>query len=465
MNNPYLAIDQQIIGDIYTSTLLKDNITTLCDEFGSRFGGTEGEAKAAEFLAQTLRDYGLTNVQKTPFTYTGWRRGTVKLEITHPIQKEIPCITLPHSPPANIEATLVDMGDGAPEQFDLRAKEIKDSIVMTTSVIQPAGVDRWLHRNEKHGRAILAGAKAFIFVNHYPAYGVVTGGIGEDGYASHIPGVGLSYEDGMFLQRLVARHGEVTLKLTSSDEVAEMTSWNITGDIAGTEEADEIVMLGCHYDGHDISQGAQDPASGLVAVLESARVLAKYLPNPRCTIRFAFWGVEEIGLLGSTLYVQQNEAVMEKLRFYFNLDSAGAIDVKGIELNQWPELTPLFEQWRAQMAAEFGIRQSIFAHSDHFPFLKAGVVTGAVGNFAKVRTGRGYGHTAYDTLDKIDTRSLREAAALGAQIGLRLASIDDWPVARRGPEAVAQALDTPQNRAEEALFAQLRAFYHEQNRA
>ena len=76
------------------------------------------------------------------------------------------------------------------------------------------------------------------------------------------------------------------------------------GDLPGREQPDQIVMLGSHYDGHDISQGAEDPASGAVAVLEAARLLARYAPALPCTVRFVLWGIEEIGLLGSRAYVR-----------------------------------------------------------------------------------------------------------------------------------------------------------------
>ena len=96
--NPFLSIDQQIVGDAYTSTEPMDNLIVLCDDFGSRFGGTEGERQAAEFFKQKLEQYGLTNVRLEPVEYIGWTRGKASLEITSPIQKTISCITLPHSP-------------------------------------------------------------------------------------------------------------------------------------------------------------------------------------------------------------------------------------------------------------------------------------------------------------------------------------------------------------------------------
>ena len=458
--NPHLSLDRQILGDIYTTTEVMDNLTILCDEFGSRFGGTPGEKQAADFMKAKLEEYGLSNVHLEPIEYTGWRRGTVKLEILEPIQMEIPCITLPHSPPCNLEGYLVDLEEGAPEDFDNRAAEIKGNIVMATSEVNPKGSKRWVHRMEKNGRAIIAGASSFIFVNHYPTYGPATGGIGHADSASLIPGISVAMEDGAFLQRLLKRKGAVKIRLTSTDQIEPMISWNVVAELPGTQHPEQIVMMGCHYDGHDISQGATDPASGTVAVLEAARVLALYADDLPITIRFLLWGIEEIGLIGSTKYVEKHMAELDNVRFYLNMDMAGTWANPGIVLNKWPSLETLLLQWGDEMALPFGVEQSINAHSDHYPFLMAGVPTGGMGNVGtKNRSGRGYAHTRYDTLDKVELRNLREASVLAARLAFRMAKDETWSVTRRSQEAVAELMDNPDNKEEAEFFAKLDAFY------
>ena len=459
--NPFLSIDRQIMGDVYTSTEAMDNLTILCDEIGSRFGGTPGEKQAADFIKAKLEAYGLKNARLEPIEYIGWRRGEVKLEIVNPIQKIIPCISLPHSPPTDLTAVLINMDEGVPNEFESRAAEIAGKIVLTTSEVRPGKVKRWVHRNEKYGRTLLAGAAGFIFVNHYPGFGPATGGIGpEHGGQALIPGISVSYEDGAYLQRLIKRHGEVAVRITSSDQCEAMTSWNVIADLPGKVDANQIVMLGCHYDGHDISHGAVDPASGTVAVMEAARVLRQYANSLPCTIRFALWGVEEIGLIGSTQYVAKHGNALANIRFYLNMDSAGAIPNKGIVLNQWPELEPIFRGWSQEMALEFGLEQSVNAHSDHYPFLVAGVPTGGIGSVSKNKaSGRGYGHTKYDTLDKVELTGLREAAVLAARLALRIASIEEWPVQQRSLAEVTAVLDSPDNQEETELFKRVHAFY------
>lgn len=455
--NPYLSIDQKMVGDIYTSTELMDNLTVLCDDFGSRFGGTEGERLAAEFFQIKMEAYGLSKVVREPVEYVGWIRGEASLEIVSPVRKRLDCITLPHSPPADITGVICDLDDGGPVSFEEKGHSVAGKIAMVNSKTQPRGSKRWVHRMEKYGRSMLAGATGFIFVNHYPAYGPATGGIGDD-EEGLIPAISISHEDGAFLQRLIERKGEVTIQIKSTDRCTPMTSWNVVGEIPGELDEPEIAMLGCHYDGHDISQGAGDPASGAVAVMEAARVLAKYggpLPN---TVRFALWGVEEIGLIGSRAYVQQHGEELDRFRFYYNMDAAGGNRAKDVVLNEWPELVNLFEGWQKEMALDFAVGQSVSAHSDHYPFLLEGVPTGGMQPVQRDLSGRGYGHTRYDTLDKVTPRGLREAAAMACRLALRIANADSWPVSRRSKETVAAITDSPDYREEAQIMADVAAF-------
>ena len=463
MKNPFLSTDHQIAGDIYTSPETMNNLEILCDDFGSRFGGTEGERLAAEFFKTKMEEYGLSNIHLEPIAYTGWTRGEARLEIISPIKKTMPCISLPGSPPVDMEGTIIDMGDGAPADFDRRADEIKGKIVMTSSVVNPGRGKRRIHRSEKYGRSILAGATGFIFVNHYPGFGPATGGIGINGKAL-IPGISICKEDGAFLQRIIKRKGEIKIRLTTTDHVQPAVSWNIIGDLPGQQNPEQIVMLGCHYDGHDISQGAGDPASGAVSVLEAARVLAKYAPHLPCTIRFALWGIEEIGLYGSKEHVKTHADQLSNIRFYLNMDSAGTVtNNRDIVLNEWPALQPLFENWAQEMALDFEVGQSVSAFSDHFPFFMNGVPTGGIQSAKPLLTGRGYGHTRYDTVDKVNITGLREASTLAARLALRMASQETWPVTRRDENVVMELLDSPDYRQEQIFRKRLRAFYAEAN--
>ena len=230
--NPYLQIDQQMVGDIYTSQEVMDNLTVLCDEYGARFAGTPEEYEAANFIAACFKRYGLQNVKLETYPYAGWTRGTATLEVLEPIRRTLHCISLPYCPAADITTELVSAGYGSPDEYSALGDTATDTLVMAKSA-SPPDLGRWVHRKEKFERAVLAGASGFIFVSEHPGVGPETGSLQNDRPAP-IPGISVCKEDGEFLARLIARgNGKVTLKLQTTDINEPRTSWNVVADLPG----------------------------------------------------------------------------------------------------------------------------------------------------------------------------------------------------------------------------------------
>jgi aminopeptidase YwaD len=427
VDNPYLKVDKQIVSEIYTTSEPMDNLMVLCDVYGSRFPGTKSDLQSVKWMVKRLKKYGIKNAHYETFTIPGWKRGKATLRVTSPIKKELEVISLPHSIGAEIEAKLVFLGDGAIDDYEKRKEEVDGNIVLVTSR-KPLGMQRLLHRTEKYMRSILAGAKGWVFMNHYPAYGPPTGSI-----SPIIPAVGISYEAGSYLVRLLKRSDEVTIKITTTAKNLEVESYNVICDVPGTTDDKEFVVAGSHYDGHDISQGAVDPASGAVTVLEIARNLWKIRRQLKRRVRLICFGAEETGLFGSYNYVAKHSEEMKDIRFMLNLDSGGSKGKKGITFHDFPELEPYLETWAAEMNADMVADQRVSPYSDHWPFFLKSVPCGSGGDpeGRRTRTGRGYGHTMYDTVDKVELEYLRLAAANYTRFVYRVANADDWQPRRK----------------------------------
>ena len=142
MQNPYLSLDQQMVGDIYTSREVMDNLTVLCDDFGARFSGTPEERQAAEFICDRFQRYGLQGARLESYPYAGWSRGGAKLKISSPIDRSIPCISLPYCPAASVKAELISIGFGAPDDFGRLSSQIEGKIVLASSASSP-DLGRW----------------------------------------------------------------------------------------------------------------------------------------------------------------------------------------------------------------------------------------------------------------------------------------------------------------------------------
>jgi len=145
-----------------------------------------------------------------------------------------------------------------------------------------------------------------------------------------VPTVVMRNEDFGRIYRLLANKTAVKLEFDLRSRIVPdgVTSYNVIGEIAGSDKKDEVVMLGGHLDSWHSATGATDNAIGCATMMEAARILKAIGVKPRRTIRVACWGGEEQGLIGSQAYVKRHFGSAEnptpefnKFNGYFNIDS------------------------------------------------------------------------------------------------------------------------------------------------
>ncbi len=434
-------VDVRIVGEAMVSDHAVEVLRELCDGYGSRFAGSRQARGAADFLAEKMREVGLAKVHFETFRFLAWeRRRRPSLRVVAPRKVSLEAITLPYSPATRdegIEAELVNVGCGVPEDFARVGRRLKGKIAMVTSE-SPAYYHRWVHRAEKYARAVKAGAVAFIFMNHYEGLLEPTGALRFNRRAE-IPGLGVSREVGLRLLRL-ASEGTVRLRIVTHDRTFRATGRNVVGEISGTDRPDEMVVVGGHYDGHDISQAAGDNASGIAAILEAARLLAPHARLLRRTVRFVCFDAEEIGLLGGHAYVRRHAAEMPRVRLMVNVDCVGRGRGKGFNFQGWDEAKERLGAMAAEMHEDIPFHSKPNPYSDHFPFMVAGVPVCVLAS-GRSEPGRGYGHTAADTLDKVARADLREAAALLARSIIRFVNDRRWALRHKKPAEVKALLN------------------------
>ena len=434
-----LEFDKLLAGEIFTSYELKENLEILCDDFGSRFGGTEAEKTAAEFLESQLHEYDLDNVHSEAFEYNGWTRGPARLTVTSPWKRDLECLSLPMSPPGRFQGKIIDLGKGSPDTFDALKQELNGNIALV-SVENPPFETRWIQRTEKYNRSLLAGAKAFIFVGAHEGLGPVTGALGFNKWGP-IPGIMVSKEIGLLLKRTIRRKGFVNAEVETTDTQEKKVSWNIIGDLGDREVSDGMVVIGVHYDGHDLAQGAMDPVSGTVPTLEIARAMAIHQSRLKRKVRFIFFGVEELGLIGAHAYVDSHDEDLRNTRFMLNLDSAGRHGPKGLIL-YGVDTSDYLRGIGKSMGVDLPVDMDNHPYSepdhlsaDHYPFAAEGIPSG-FGGVPYHRWGFEFYHTRHDTTDKVDMHDMREAAFQYARIAWRITNDDDWPFKKLSDEEV-----------------------------
>jgi hypothetical protein len=449
------ALDKSLIAEAWTSPDVYANLEALCD-LGGRFAGTPGELLARDFIAEKFRAYGLSRVQLDPFEYLGWWRGSCALNIVAPVQRPLDAISLVYSsstPSGGLRAPVVDVGMGTEKEYARKDDALAGKLVLCSSANPEEG--RAPHRREKYGRAVRAGATGFVYMRHLPGGLPETGSL-RPGRLGEIPAVAVSYENGFALKRLTEK-GEVTVTLDVQNEAHPTTAWHVLGDVPG--QTGEVILVGAHYDGHDISQGAMDDASGTCLVLELARLLAPLRGQLRRTIRFMGIACEEMGVLGSTKFVAAHPEQMQDIAMMINLDGAVGNGPKGFHFSGMEEVESLLKRIAKATGYPLRLTERVQTASDNFPFFMAGVPS--ICMLAKEddrAMGRGFGHTAMDTLDKVSERDMKECAMVAARVLLRLAQRDE-PIGRhRMPDEIkailaAQDLEQPLRAQDKWPFA------------
>ena len=441
------SLDKSLIAEAWTSPDLYANLETLCD-FGSRFAGTPGEIQARDFIAEKFRTYGLADVRLDPFEYLGWWRGSCVLSVVSPVERALEAISLVYSPSTlpgrfALRAPIVDVGMGTEKEYARKQGMLAGKIVLCSSANPEEG--KAPHRREKYGRAVSAGAAGFVYARHLPGGLPETGSL-RAGRLGEIPAVAVSYETGFALKRLIEK-GETVISLDVQNDSHPTTAWHVLGDVPG--QTGEIILVGAHYDGHDISQGAMDDASGTCLVLELARLFGPLRGQLRRTICFIGIACEELGVLGSMKFVEAHPDQMKDIAMMINLDSAVGNGSKGFAFSGLEEVESLLKQIAQETGYPLRLSERIGTASDHFPFFMAGVP--AISMLAREdnRTlGRGFGHTTMDTLDKVSERDMKECAMVASRVLLRLAQEPGSIGRHRTPDEIkailiAQELEQP----------------------
>ncbi|WP_236657186.1 M20/M25/M40 family metallo-hydrolase [Acidisarcina polymorpha] len=236
----------------------------------------------------------------------------------------------------------------------------------------------------------------------------------------HVPSAALAAEDADLIAAL-AKQGPLTLHLTLTPQVfADAQSYNVIADWPGTEQPDQIVMVSGHLDSWDLGTGAIDDGTGIVMAMQTIQLMAKLGIHPRRTVRFVAWMGEESGIQGALTYAHDHESEIKShvavLEEDFGADHPIGLTFSGaVALRQY--LAPV-----AKVLEPIGA--SLITPGDEIGEDVAPLMSKGVPGFTAARDPRfyfKYHHTAADTLDKVNPRSLAESAALMAVTAYALA--------------------------------------------
>ena len=406
---------------------------------GYRAMDTAGYEAASEYVEGVLEDSGAFDVSRHYFDVADQTFGEVAFSVGEADYDVEPFAYSEAADPALSDAVLAlptddSYGDGAGGELGCAATDFAD--VTDKIVLIQRGECAF---GEKTANATEAGAAGVVIYN--TEEGPVNGTLGERMEGS-APTLGLQQADGEALRDALLEASEadpaeeVTGDFTLETEFTTVETWNVIAETTAGDD-DSVQMIGAHLDGVTEGPGVNDNASGVSGVLAAAEALAAQPTDVDHTVRFGFWGAEEVGLVGSTEYVNSlSSEDLDSIQGYLNFDMIGSenyvvgtLDSDGSDVPLPPdvnvpegsaELEAIFTDFfdeigQPHVGTEFSGRSDYQAFIDN-GVPASGLFSGAdaiktaeevelFGGTEGVQQDRNY-HTIDDTIENVSTESI-----------------------------------------------------------
>ncbi|MFQ6893433.1 MAG: M28 family peptidase [Acutalibacter sp.] len=235
----------------------------------------------------------------------------------------------------------------------------------------------------------------------------------------------------------MVRKGACKARLVLKGRTEEWTSHNVIATVLGTEKPEEIVSFGAHYDSVDFSKGVYDNGAGSVINMEVLRYFAEN--PPKRTLKFMWYGSEEIGLEGSWAYVKAHKEELEAHKLMINVDVGGPVlGVDRITATAEKELASYLEYFVKIHGFTAEVKQGIYS-SDSIPFADSGV-PGV--NFSRDGApGAAYIHDRFDTLSFLSADMLEKTTRIVLEFGKEMANAALVPVERKIPQNIVEDVE------------------------
>ncbi len=439
-----------------------DLFRTITDRFGGRLTGSPAHHAAAAWARDRFAEFGLTDAHLEPFAFgRGWTLEHLTLELVAPRYQPLTGYAEAWSPGtrAPLSGPVVYVGDKSLEQIEAMGEQLKGAIVFPyqpqTGFIdgdrpQPTTAAEPIRIGNPAGVPLQSAApmrQVLPLLQRLGAGVVIKPSPGRDGTVfvlgsatttdDAVPSIVLAAEQYNTIARLVASgtpatlHVDLGVRYNDNPNGAE----SVIAEIPGTDPAlrDQVVMLGAHLDSWHTSSGATDNGDGAAALLEAARLLTATGARPRRTIRFALWGGEEQGLLGSHAYVARHfgdAASRARLALYLN-DDPGTGTTYGFFMQDNAAAKAIFDAWLEPLR-DLGVRKNILAgigNTDHVSFDDVGLPAfNAVKDYSFYDSRTRHGNADYG--DRVTDDSLRETAIVMAVFAWQAAQRDQ-PIPRK----------------------------------
>jgi len=403
---------------------------------GTRAAGTPGYSESVAYVVRQLRAAGLRPRQQTfSFQYFRETRPTVFERVSPGLvryARNRDFLTMRYSGGGNVTAPVVAVGGSG----GCADSDFSGFTLGAIALMRRGGCPF----SQKAGIAQAGGASAALIANDGLPGRTAPLSATLFGPGVRIPVLVISSGVGSELTQL-AQAGTVRVHLDLSVATTKARAANVIADLPGRQSG--VILLGAHLDSVANGPGINDNGSGSATVLEIARQARRLHVRPKHGLRFAFWGAEELGLIGSRSYVQSLSPRQRRgIRGVINLDMVGSPNSDRIvyDGDDGPAGSRRIENaFRAYFAARHlpVEQESLGGSSDHASFADVGIPVGGLftgaDDLKSPASARRFGgsanlpfdacyHKVCDTPGNVDVRMLGQMADAAAVVAVRLAN-------------------------------------------
>lgn len=429
-NNDSLMLRK--IYDFYlTESKCYKSLEVLCKTIGPRLSGSKNAEQAVYWAKKAMYNAGADTVYLQPCMVTHWERGEKeKCEIRFSKQKSILPLNLialggsVATPVNGLNAPVIEV-KSFEELEQLGEKNIKGKVVFYNVFFNPKNIrtgtsygETVKYRYDGPSKAAKYGAVATVVRsmsssdNDSPHTGVMK----YDSTVSltKIPAFALSFKAADLLSENLKKDAQLSLYLKSNcKSFPDAPSFNVIGEIKGSEKPNEYIITGGHLDSWDNGEGAHDDGAGVVQSIEALAMFKKLGVKPKHSIRAVAFMNEENGLGGGKAYGK--EAEVKKLKHIAAIETdAGGFTPRGFGVDTTAGMYQTVSNWLPLFKPYFitYINQG-GGGADIGPLEKLGVP--CIGYEPDGQRYFDIHHTADDTFDKVNKRELElGAAAIGS---------------------------------------------------
>jgi hypothetical protein len=359
--------DSVTIRKIYNEALANGKsyewLRYLTKQIGPRLSGSAGAQKAVDWTKQVMEQQGFDRVFLQEVMVPHWVRGA-KEEAFIRVDKQkitVPIAALGGSvatSPKGVEAGVIEV-KSFPELRALGAEKVKGKIVFFNRPMDPTKINTF----EAYGGAVDQRANGATEAAKLGAVGAIvrsmtnvhddnphTGGMRYGTGVPLIPTAAISTNGADLLSKSLQGNPNLTFYFKQNCEtLPDAKSYNVVGEIKGSEKPDEIIVVGGHLDSWDLAEGAHDDGSGCVQSIEVLRIMKALGIKPKRTIRAVMFMNEENGLRGGVKYADWAKTNGEKHIAAVESDEGG-FTPRGFGIVGTPAQRAKVEPWKPLLA-------------------------------------------------------------------------------------------------------------------